>query len=112
MLQNLMRILPPASGVLTVRLAGVDGFTGRGSVRYAANDHAFVLTVTLSGVAGRKAEVFANGRSVADVAVTNGRANATFSSSRGDKLPELCDGARIEIRQNGDVVLDGALTRA
>lgn len=111
MLQSLLRILPPVSGVLTVKLAGVDGFTGRGAVRYATAGDAFVMTVTLTGIAGKRAEIFVDGKRLAGIAVTNGRASATLSSSRGDKSPPLREGAQIDIRQNGDTVLNGALTR-
>ena len=112
MIQNLLRMLPPLRGALTVKLTGINGFTGRGSVRYAANDNGGMLTITLNGVAGRSAEIFTQGELAGSVAIINGRANATFSSARGDKLPALQEGAEIDIRQNGDVVLSGVLTRA
>lgn len=112
MIQNLLRMLPPVRGALSVRLTGINGFTGRGWVRYAENDNGGVLTVTLNGIAGRSAEIFAHDELAGSVAITNGRASATFSSAKGDKLPALEDGAEIDIRQNGDVVLSGVLTRA
>lgn len=112
MIQTLLRMLPQARGALSVRLTGINGFTGRGSVRYAENDNGGMLTITLTGVAGRSAEVFAHGESAGSIAIINGRASATFSSAKGDKLPALKEGAEIDIRQNGEVVLQGVLTRA
>lgn len=112
MIQNLLRMLPPARGALAVKLRGINGFTGRGSVRYAANDNGGMMTITLNGVAGRSAEIFARGELAGSVAIINGRASAIFSSTKGDKLPALEEGAEIDIRQNGDVVLSGVLTRA
>ena len=111
-LQRFLNILPALRGVHVVKLAGVDGFTGRGSIRYAANDNSFIFTVTLSGIAGRSADVYIDHEPACCIELTNGRAYATFSSSKGDKLPELDDGSHIEIRQNGDSVLSGVLTRA
>ncbi|WP_133162151.1 hypothetical protein [Hyphococcus luteus] len=111
MLQSILRMLPPLRGALAVKLTGVSGFTGHGSVHYAAMEQGGVLTVSLSGVAGRRADIFADGERAASIAITNGRASATFSSTKGDKLPALADGAHIDIRQNGDIVLSGVLTR-
>ena len=98
-------------GSLGVKLIGVNGFTGRGFVRYATMDDGGVLWVTLVGVAGQRAEIFADQERAAKVSITNGRASAIFSSSRGDKLPSLAEGAHIDIRQNGDIILSGVLTR-
>lgn len=113
MLQSLLKILPPARGALAVKLTGVSGFTGRGSVRFSPDGQGGgALLVMLNGLAGRSADIFADGAFAANIAITNGRANAIFSSSKGDKLPAIEDGAQIDIHQNGDVVLSGVLTRA
>lgn len=111
MLQSILRMLPPLRDALAVKLTGVSGFTGRGSIHYTATENGGVLTVSLNGIAGRRAEIFADDKLAASIAITNGRASATFSSTKGDKLPALEEGAHIDIRQNGDIVLSGVLTR-
>ncbi len=111
MLQTLLRLLPPPRGALAVKLSGVSGFTGRGFIRYASVENGGVLYVTLIGIAGREAEVFADGECAARIDIINGRASAIFSSAKGDKLPSIEEGAHIDIRQNGDIVLSGVLTR-
>ncbi len=111
MLQTLLRMLPSARGSLAVKLIGVDGFTGRGSIRFSAAENGGALSVSLTGVAGLRADIVADGEIVATAPITNGRAEATFSSSKGDILPALQEGAQIDIQQNGDVVLTGILAR-
>lgn len=112
MFQNLLKLLPPLRGALTVKLTGIHGFSGRGSVRFFSTDAGGVLTVSLNGLAGISADIFSDDEIAVSVPITNGRADATFSSAKGDKLPMLQEGAHIEIRQNGDVVLSGVLARS
>lgn len=95
---------------LSAKLAGVNGFTGRGAVSFQSGG-ARKLSIALQGIAGKQAEVIADDEPAGTVMVVKGRANATFTSKRGDKLPELGDGSRIDIRQNGDVILSGVLSR-
>lgn len=103
----------PIGQVMTARLTGVNGFTGRGAVAYKNTKSGFKkLTVDLSGLAGRKAEIVANDAPAGAVALANGRASARFISSKGHDVPSLNEGARIDILQNGDVVLSGVLTRS
>ena len=96
---------------LNAKLTGVNGFTGRGVflLQHDADDPK--LIIALSGVAGREAEIVVNDDWTKTIDLVNGRASATFTSKRGDILPELGDGARINIRQNGDIILSGVLSR-
>lgn len=112
MIEMLTRALPVSWRPLTARLSGVNGFTGRGEAIFQIGGAgAKKLVIALQGVAGREAEIVANEKPAATVKIVNGRASATFTSRRGDKLPELGDGARIDVRQNGDIILSGVLSR-
>lgn len=112
MIAILSRALPLPWRPFCAKLAGVNGFTGRGSAFFQySGDGDRKLSVELFGVAGCEANVAVNDDAVATVSLVNGRANATFTSKRGDKLPKLYDDARIDIRQNGDVILSGVLSR-
>ncbi|MEM8935629.1 MAG: hypothetical protein AAGC77_04410 [Pseudomonadota bacterium] len=92
-------------------LEGVQGFTGRGAVEYVKwRSGARALDVALKGVAGLRADVYADDKLAATVSLDNGKGGRKFSTRRGDQVPELGDGARIEIRQNGDPILIGVLT--
>jgi len=113
MLDMLTKALPLAWRPFSAKLTGVSGFTGRGSISYLiGGDGATKLSVDLQGVAGREAQVMANDHSVVTLKIVKGRVNATFTSKRGAILPKLEDGARIDIRQNGDVILSGVLSRS
>ncbi len=90
----------------------MNGFTGRGAVRYLVNKRgAKKLSVQLHGLAGRKAEIIADDTPTATVTIKNGRGDAVFASGKGHTLPDMHGGARIDIHQNGDVILSGVLTR-
>ncbi len=113
MIDMLTRALPLTWRPFSAKLTGVSGFTGRGSVSFLiGGDGAKKLVVDLQGVAGREADVVANDQTAVTVKIVKGRANATFTSKRGAKLPDLGDGARIDIRQNGDIILSGVLSRS
>lgn len=95
---------------LEADLKGVSGYTGRGEIEYSARKNgAARMDVELRGVAGQSADVYADGTLVKTVALHNGTTNQTFDSTRGDDVPALNEGAHIEIRQNGDVILEGRL---
>lgn len=107
---GIMSILPFKRAELEARLAGVDGFTGRGEIEFIIwNNGGRALDVELRGVAGRTAEIYANNALAATVDLDNGRADCIFDTRKGDAVPDLIEGARIEVRQNGDVILDGVL---
>ncbi|MHA7871607.1 MAG: hypothetical protein ACX939_04580 [Hyphococcus sp.] len=110
MFEALLRLFPRKSADLEAKLQGVNGFTGRGEIEYAAwSSGARALEVELRGVAGRSAEVYADGAPIAEVNLDNGRVDRTFATQRGDSVPELIEGARIDVRQNGDIILEGVL---
>ncbi|MFZ5617284.1 MAG: hypothetical protein ACOZAA_08190 [Pseudomonadota bacterium] len=110
MLNTLSRILPLRVLTLEARLKGVAGYTGSGLFRYVAWSSGHVTyDVDLRGVAGLRAVVIARGENVAPLAVKDGKAAKTFDSRRGDPAPALAAGDMIEIRQNGDVILQGVL---
>lgn len=112
MLQALLKALPLLRPEYAAKLVGVNGFTGRGSIGYSPNKNgARKLSVQLHGLAGREAELVIDNAPTATIAIKKGHAGATIASDNGDKLPELPEGAQIEVRQNGDTVLSGVLTR-
>lgn len=95
---------------LEANLTGVNGYTGRGEIEYSAwKNGARRMEVELKGVAGQTADIYVDGTLAKTVPLRNGAVDHTFDSSRGDDVPALCEGARIEIRQNGDLILEGRL---
>ncbi len=111
MIEMLTRALPVSWRPLSARLSGVNGFTGRGTAAFQYGGGAKKLSIEIQGVAGREAQVVVNDEPAATVTIAKGRASATFASKRGDILPDIGDGARIEIRQNGETILSGVLSR-
>lgn len=95
---------------LEARLTPVNGYTGRGEIEFSAwRNGSKQLEIELRGVAGRSADVYINGERVKTVSLNNGRVDAFFDTRKGDALPELREGSNVEVRQNGDAILDGVL---
>ncbi len=95
---------------LEARLQPVNGYTGRGEIEFSAwRNGSRQLEVELRGVAGRSADVFVNGERVQTVMLDNGRVDAFYDTRQGDAVPELAEGAAVEVRQNGDPILSGVL---
>lgn len=112
MLDALLKLLPGIRAGLEAKLSGVNGYTGRGEIEFAARKNgARKLGIELRGVAGREAEFCADDQFTATVSLKNGRADQTFSTNRGDDVPELKEGAHVEVRQNGQTILQGVLAR-
>ncbi|WP_395073532.1 hypothetical protein [Hyphococcus sp.] len=112
MFQALLRILPLMRPTLAAKLAGVNGFTGRGAIAYsAAKSGVKTLSVKLDGLAGRGAEILADETHAVQIKIRNGHADETFVSKKGHRVPDLKEGDRIDVQQNGDVILSGVLTR-
>ncbi len=110
MLETLKSILPFGARRLEARLKGVAGFTGSGAFRYSLSQGGSVNYETeLKGVAGLRCELFAEGEFVATLSCKDGKVNAKFDSRLDDPAIRLDADDLIEIRQNGDVILTGAL---
>lgn len=113
MLTAIKSILPWRKRKLASRLEGVAGFTGSGQFRYVASRAGSTNYETeLRGVAGLRAELFANGEFVAALDCRDGKASAAFDSRLGDPAIRLSADDVIEIRQNGCPVLKGVLKEA
>lgn len=113
MLDELLSVLPPIRADLTAKLTGVNGFTGHGEVEFISRRNGVrSLEVELRGVAGREALVYADDQPAAKLTFDDGRANQLFITNKGDDVPKLYYGATIEIRQNGQAILQGMLKRA
>lgn len=97
---------------LEARLSPINGYTGRGEIEFSAwGNGSRQLEIELRGVAGRVAELFINGERIKTVNLDNGRVDAFYDTRQGDALPELSEGASVEIIQNGDAILNGVLLR-
>ena len=113
MLRTLIKVLPNRRGGLEAKLAGVDGFTGRGDISLTIwNSGEKTLDVALRGVAGKTAGVYAGDTLIAEVAIVNGRADTSLHSRKGAVLPDLTPDTRIDVRQNGQAILSGSLTES
>ncbi|MEM9495563.1 MAG: hypothetical protein AAGA09_06130 [Pseudomonadota bacterium] len=113
MLSALGRVLTRRTSSFDARLQGVGGYTGRGDIKVAArSDGDIKLNVALRGVAGRKAELFLGGDLIARVKVDNGRAARIVRKQVEAETHSFQEGARIEVRQNGDAILEGVLKSA
>lgn len=113
MFDNILGLIPSLRSRFKATLTGVSGFTGRGMVGLTQKKNGTTkrLAVALRGIAGRTAEIIIDGHLAATIAVKDGRAGKCFNSAKGHSLPDFHEGSQIEIRQNGDVVLTGVLTR-
>lgn len=113
MLDALRQLLPIGETSLEAELEGVDGYTGAGQFRYSVSRGGSTnYQAELKGVAGLRAELFAQGEFVAPIPCDKGRASAAFDSRLGDLAIRLHPGDLIEIRQNGFAILKGVLRAA
>jgi len=111
-LKLLSRLFVVKKTDLEAKLRGVDGFTGYGEIEYADfSSGARCIEVEVRGAAGLSADVYAHGEKVGTVSLNNGRADEFFDSRHGHELPTLSEGDSVEVRQNGQVVLEGVLVR-
>ena len=110
MLSALLKLFPTKTSSKTVQLSGVNGFTGRGAIAYHAwSSGARRFHVSLKGIAGRQAEVYVDGARLTVIDLNNGRATKSIGTKEGDAIPDLDSGQKVEIHQNGHVILSGAL---
>ncbi|NOX94684.1 MAG: hypothetical protein GXP04_06180 [Alphaproteobacteria bacterium] len=110
MLDAILNALPRKLTSLEVKLHGVSGYTGRGEIAFTAwKSGAKEMEIELRGVAGRCAEVFIDDVFSINVDLDNGRIDHTFTTRKGDNIPDLTEGARVDVRQNGEIILEGVL---
>lgn len=109
LLETLLDLVTQKRTQLDLSLRGVNGYTGRGDISFAIwADGNRKMDVALRGVAGRVAEIYANGALAGTVDLNDGKAGQSFDTRRGHAVPELSEGAQIDIRQNGEIILEGA----
>lgn len=97
---------------LEAKLRGVAGFTGYGEVEFAAfSSGKRCLEVEVRGAAGLVADVYINDEKVGAVSLNKGRADEFFDTRHGHSVPDLSEGDKVEIRQNGQVILEGVLAQ-
>jgi len=106
----LAKIMTIKTADLEAKLSGVAGFTGYGEFEYASwanGDIAY--EIELRGIAGTKADLYINAVKIATTLLINGRSDEHFDSRRGAVRFEAKAGDMIEVRQHGDVILQGIL---
>lgn len=110
MMRALHKVLPHWRAGLDAKLSGVNGFTGRGEIVFTEGRSGDKrLGVALRGVAGKSAAIYAGDLHVADISIVNGRADVVLNTRKGAVLPALTPETRLDVRQNGDVILSGNL---
>jgi len=110
MLDTILNSLSRKLTSLETKLRGVSGFTGRGEIAFTAHKSGVKrMEVKLRGVAGRSAEVFIDDVFLTNIDLDNGRVAHTLTTHKGDTIPDLTEGARVDVRQNGEIILEGVL---
>lgn len=95
---------------LEARLAPVGAGSGRGEIEFSSwRDGAKQLEIELRGINGDTADVYINGERVKTVRLNNGRIDDFLDTRNGDAVPDLVQGASVEIRQNGAPILGGIM---
>ncbi len=90
-------------------LTGVNGYTGRGDVEFSAwKNGTWRIEVSLRGVAGLAADIYADDSLVEAVPVKNGKVDCRYERNGGE-AQEFRDGTKIEVRQNDNPILEGVL---
>lgn len=112
MLNVLTRLFSVKTADLETKLRGVDGFTGYGEIEFAAySSGARCLEIEVRGAAGVSADIYVNGAMVGAVSLKNGRADEFLDTRHGHPVPFVNEGDAVEIRQNGQTVLEGVMVR-
>lgn len=107
MLAMLKNLFPAKTVDLETKLTGA---TGHGEIEYAewsGGDMSY--EIELRGVADTPAEVRVNGVTVKTVTPAAGRFDTRYSTRRGEEVPQLALGDRIEVWQDGAKILEGAM---
>lgn len=82
----------------------------RGEFEFAAwSNGERVCEIELEGLAPGATEIRVDGALLRAISTTGAKVGLTLSTRRGDHVPELAAGGRVEIRQNGALVLEGVL---
>ena len=102
--------LSPKFGGYKAELNGVAGHSGYGAVHVrSANGQKEILEIGVFGAAGLSASVLGDGAFLSEISLNNGRGFAKFRSTQ--ESVRLEEGVKIEVVQNGDVILSGTLER-
>ena len=92
---------------------GVNGFTGYGNIEYAIwADGEKSLNIALKGIAGRKAEIYADDIYIATVAVKDGRSKEKLRTKKGATIEPINVDAQIFVLQNDEPILTGRFAKA
>lgn len=95
---------------LDARLSPVIGGSGRGEIEYTAwRDGSKQLEIELRGMSGSSAEVLIDGKRVTTALLDHGRADIFLDTGKGNAVPDAAQGAQVEVRQGGDLILGGVL---
>lgn len=112
MLDFIKSLFATRTADLEAKLAPVNGGGGYGEVEYKAwSNGERAYEIELRQMDGPTADVRVNGTSVRSLALASGRFDTTFSTRNGDPVPEMVEGDRVEIFQNGSCVLEGVAVR-
>ncbi len=112
MLARLSRLAARRIVKLEAALKGVAGFTGAGIVRCAVwSDGRRTAEADLTGIAGLKADLVIKAAPVGALACRDGAVAGKLDTARGAPIPAFDAGDTVEVRQNGVVILKGALLR-
>ncbi len=110
MFRKLRNALPHRIANLEAKLAGVNGYTGRGSLEFTAwRNGVKTIALDIRGIAGRDAEIHIDEKSVLSVNFDKGRLAQKFNTRKGHDVPDLSEGAQVSISQNGVIILEGVL---
>ena len=95
---------------LEARLSPVIGGSGRGEIEYTAwRDGSKQLEIELRSMSGSSAEVLINAERVTTALLEQGRANIFLDTRKGNAVPDAAQGASVEVRQKGELILGGVL---
>ena len=112
MFNALAKLMSLRTADLEAKLSGVAGFTGYGEFEYSSWSNGHVsYEIELRGIAGTKAEIYVNSILVAVTHLTNGKSDQHFDTRRGDAHFKANTGDVVEIRQHGDVILEGTFVK-
>jgi hypothetical protein len=95
---------------LEAKLTPMNGGKGHGEFEYCAlKDGKKELEIELHGLEGASADVRVNGQQRWTLSLAGGKCDAKFSSGKGDDVPLIAAGDRIEVVQGGKPVLGGVV---